>query len=208
LLLGIASASADASDPLAVAHGTSTSPCEYARSGAPLFDTVMPAGSPRARDADNSVASAAGEMGRWCAFDLWRFAPAAVYAPNDKRAEPVGTAGVPIAAAPIGVFKARAGTADSSAPQYRFNPTWALRSGVIVDSASTAALEPASADAPRHWVSAGLGFRPDDRWNIELGYAHVFNSDTRIDDFGSAGALVGRFTNGGNLLGVSGRVSF
>ncbi|HEX6832811.1 MAG TPA: outer membrane protein transport protein [Rudaea sp.] len=95
--------------------------------------------------------------------------------------------------------------------EYRFNPQWTLRGGLAVDGTPTheSTRDPRVPDAARRWVTVGLGYRPDDHWNVDLGYAHLFVNDAHVHDVSATGdALTGYFSNRGNLLGVSGQYKF
>ena len=95
--------------------------------------------------------------------------------------------------------------------EYRFAPEWTLRGGLAIDGTPTSALtrDPRVPDATRRWVTVGLGYRPNEHWNLDLGYAHLFVNDAHVQDVSPThDMLVGKFENKGNLLGVSAQYKF
>ena len=95
--------------------------------------------------------------------------------------------------------------------EYRFAPEWTLRGGLAVDGSPTSAAtrDPRVPDGTRRWVTVGLGYRPDDHWNVDLGYAHLFVNDAHVQNVSATGdVLSGAFESKGNLLGVAAQYKF
>jgi long-chain fatty acid transport protein len=65
---------------------------------------------------------------------------------------------------------------------YQLNDTWKLRGGLafdetqVPDSTRTARLP----DTDRKWVAIGAHWAPSSSWLIDVGYAHLFSSDTPV----------------------------
>ena len=95
--------------------------------------------------------------------------------------------------------------------EYKFDPAWTLRGGLAIDGTPTSAStrDPRVPDATRRWATIGLGYKPDQHWNFDVGYAHLFVNDAHIQDVSATGdALTGYFANKGNLLGASAQYKF
>ncbi len=87
--------------------------------------------------------------------------------------------------------------------EYRLGSDWALHAGMIGGEAR-------GAGGTRRWPGAGVGFRPNENWNVEFGYVHPYSGDMRggIELPAAAGSLPGKPAQVGHLLGVSGRLRF
>jgi long-chain fatty acid transport protein len=77
------------------------------------------------------------------------------------------------------------------AATYQVNDQWKVRGGVAYDetnvpnSTRTARLP----DTPRTWVAIGAQWKPSDSWVVDVGYAHLFAKDARMNqDDGSVPA--------------------
>ena len=95
--------------------------------------------------------------------------------------------------------------------EYRFAPEWTLRGGLAIDGTPTSAAtrDPRVPDATRRWATVGLGYRPNEHWNIDAGYAHLFVNDAHVQDVSPThDVLIGAFANKGILLGVSAQYKF
>jgi len=69
--------------------------------------------------------------------------------------------------------------------RYAPNRIWTLRLGTAYDeSAVPGATErtPRIPDADRIWLAAGVGVRPTERLQLDLGYAHIFSPSASIDN--------------------------
>ncbi|HEX4479846.1 MAG TPA: outer membrane protein transport protein [Rudaea sp.] len=95
--------------------------------------------------------------------------------------------------------------------EYHFDPAWTVRGGLAIDGSPTSAdtRDPRVPDATRRWVTAGLGYKPNNNWNFDLGYAHLFVNDAHVQDVSATGdELVGYFENKGNLFAASAQYKF
>lgn len=95
--------------------------------------------------------------------------------------------------------------------EYKFDPAWTLRGGLAIDGTPTSAStrDPRVPDATRRWVTVGLGYKPDQHWNVDFGYAHLFVNDAHVQDVSATGdVLAGYFANKGNLFGASAQYKF
>jgi len=67
---------------------------------------------------------------------------------------------------------------------YLPNSKWLLRAGIAYDTAAVADAEhrtPRIPDADRFWTAIGMGYKVSQAVSFDLGYAHLFISDSRID---------------------------
>jgi long-chain fatty acid transport protein len=95
--------------------------------------------------------------------------------------------------------------------EYKLDRAWTLRGGLAIDGTPTSATtrDPRVPDATRRWVTVGLGYKPNDNWNFDVGYAHLFVNDAHVQDVSATGdSLVGYFDNSGNLLAASAQYKF
>ncbi|MCE5233136.1 MAG: outer membrane protein transport protein [Mizugakiibacter sp.] len=95
--------------------------------------------------------------------------------------------------------------------EYAFSDQLSFRAGVAYDKTPTqdATRDPRVPDNTRKWVSVGLGYKPTDKVEFNVGYSHLFVTDAKIDDMSPTGDhLVGKFSDTGDLFGVSGRFMF
>jgi long-chain fatty acid transport protein len=64
-------------------------------------------------------------------------------------------------------------------------PLWTLRLGVAYDEStipSATLRTPRIPDADRIWLAAGIGFRPFERVQFDVGYAHLFSPSVGVDN--------------------------
>ncbi|GAP65326.1 Long-chain fatty acid transport protein [Mizugakiibacter sediminis] len=95
--------------------------------------------------------------------------------------------------------------------EYALSDQLSLRAGVAYDKTPTrdATRDPRVPDNTRKWLSLGLGYKPTANTEFNLGYSHLFVSDASINDTSPTGDhLVGKFSDKGDLFGVSGRFVF
>ncbi len=87
--------------------------------------------------------------------------------------------------------------------QYQPNAAWTFRGGVAFDDSPVPSDElrtPRIPDADRKWVALGFSYHPNDRLSVDVGYAHLFVEDVRLDntlpiaDLGGGNALLDRLT--------------
>jgi long-chain fatty acid transport protein len=94
---------------------------------------------------------------------------------------------------------------------YRLNDQWTLRAGVAYDETPTndTNRDPRIPDGDRRWLSFGVGYKASETMRFDLGYAHLFVSDGRINDTTATfDHLAGSFESYGNLLALSGQMLF
>jgi long-chain fatty acid transport protein len=95
---------------------------------------------------------------------------------------------------------------------YQLNDPWKLRAGVaydgtnVPDSTRTARLP----DSPRTWLAIGAQWKPADPWVIDMGYAHLFADDARLNqndgNAAARGFLIGKQQSDINI--VSAQVAY
>ncbi len=81
---------------------------------------------------------------------------------------------------------------------YKPNNKWIYRGGLALDETPIRSPETTSARIPgndRTWLSLGLGYAPAASWSFDVGYSHLFLSDTQINNTGST-------TSGATLIGT------
>ncbi|MEI9887129.1 MAG: outer membrane protein transport protein [Rhizomicrobium sp.] len=66
---------------------------------------------------------------------------------------------------------------------YRYDDRWTLRAGTAFDAAAAPpqTLEPRIPDADRYWLSAGVGYRWNDRADVNFAVSHLFTPRSFID---------------------------
>ncbi|HET7592723.1 MAG TPA: outer membrane protein transport protein [Rhodanobacteraceae bacterium] len=94
---------------------------------------------------------------------------------------------------------------------YQVSDRWTWRAGVAYDQTPTrdASRDPRIPDAARKWISLGATYSPSAQVEFNVGYTHLFVSDSSVDDISATGDhLVGSFENSGNLFGISMQYKF
>lgn len=105
---------------------------------------------------------------------------------------------------------------------YHQNDQWTLRMGVAYDRSPVEAADrsPRVPDQHRKWVAVGAQYRVSKQLAVDVGYAHLFVSDSGVNLCNAAQAaanaaacagknnLVGRFANKVNILSAQARYSF
>ncbi len=84
---------------------------------------------------------------------------------------------------------------------YLPDPKWAVRAGVAYDTSAVADAQhrtPRIPDSDRIWTAVGLGYKVSQAVSFDLGYAHLFVNDSRIDQTPTGenavrGGLVGKY---------------
>ncbi len=77
--------------------------------------------------------------------------------------------------------------------EYRPNKQWVWRAGVALDQApvpNPQSRTPRIPDNDRLWLAAGFGYQWSERLGIDVGFAHLFVPDPRIDRVDSLGVAV------------------
>jgi long-chain fatty acid transport protein len=95
---------------------------------------------------------------------------------------------------------------------YKMSPQTKLRFGLAFDETPTndtfrTARLP---DEDRTWVALGVQYRPSKTSIVDVGYAHEFIKDAKINNTvtGVPGALIGRFENKADILSIQYSMSF
>lgn len=87
---------------------------------------------------------------------------------------------------------------------YRYSDALTFRAGVAYDETPVPSAKlrtPRIPDNSRRWITLGASYRPSETFSFDIAYAHIFVSDTRINDTevttgGLAGAPVGSTLDG------------
>ena len=92
---------------------------------------------------------------------------------------------------------------------------WIYRGGLAFDETPIRSPETTSARIPgndRTWLSLGLGYAPAASWSFDVGYSHLFISDTDINNTGAASAsnttLTGSYEASVDILSAQVNVNF
>ncbi len=105
---------------------------------------------------------------------------------------------------------------------YHHNDMWTLRFGVAYDQTPVESADrtPRVPDENRRWIAVGAQYRMSKQLAVDVGYAHLFVTDPRVNLCNAAQAaanpaacagknnLVGRYKNNVNILSVQARYSF
>lgn len=100
---------------------------------------------------------------------------------------------------------------------YNPNNKWAWRGGVAFDEAanrSSENLTPRVPDQDRTWLTLGFTYKSSDKLSFDVGYAHLFIKDAKINKSLSdpentlRGALVGKYELDVNILSAQARWAF
>jgi len=89
--------------------------------------------------------------------------------------------------------------------------TWTWRFGVAVDEAPQTDrqyVSPRIPDADRVWISTGFNYAFSRDASVDVGYAHLFIDDTRIDSVQQGNQLAGQFKASVDIFGVQGNWRF
>lgn len=97
---------------------------------------------------------------------------------------------------------------------YKPDNKWIYRGGLALDETPIRTPESTSARIPgndRKWISLGLGYAPAANWSFDVGYSHLFLSDTQINNTGSttSGAtLTGSYESSVDILSAQANFNF
>ena len=87
---------------------------------------------------------------------------------------------------------------------YLFNERWTMRTGVAYDQTPVYQTTDRTARLPdndRRWLSFGASYKASSGMSVDVGYAHLFMSNTPIDRTGALGdKLLGSFQNQVDIL--------
>ena len=97
-------------------------------------------------------------------------------------------------------------TRYSVGANYLFSERWTLRTGIAYDQTPIYQTTDRTARLPdndRRWLSFGASYKGSSGMSVDVGYAHLFMSNTPIDRTGSLGdKLLGSFQNQVDILGA------
>lgn len=97
---------------------------------------------------------------------------------------------------------------------YKPNDKWIYRGGLAFDETPIRSAEQTTARIPdndKTWLSLGLGYAPAASWSFDVGYSHLFMSDTPINNTGSttSGAtLTGSYESSVDILSAQANFNF
>ena len=97
--------------------------------------------------------------------------------------------------------------------EYPLNPVWLLRAGTAYDRSpiQDQYREPRLPDSDRTWLALGGRVQLNERWTLDVGYAHLWLKDasSELPATGAVpGALFGTYTSNTNIVGVQTSVRF
>ena len=103
----------------------------------------------------------------------------------------------------------------SAGVHYRPNNKWVYRGGLALDETPIKTPESTSARIPgndRTWLSFGFGYAPSSSWSLDVGYSHLFISDTDINNSPGASAsgatLTGTYESSVDILSAQANFNF
>lgn len=87
---------------------------------------------------------------------------------------------------------------------YKLNNQTKLRFGLAFDPTPTNDVDrtPRLPDQDRTWLAFGVQYKPSKQGVVEVGYAHEFVKDARVNNLTVGGRLVGTFKNKADILSV------
>jgi long-chain fatty acid transport protein len=93
--------------------------------------------------------------------------------------------------------------------------TWIYRGGLALDKSPIRSPETMSARIPgndRYWLSLGLGYVPASNWSFDVGYTHIFMSDSEINNNAGASSsnatLKGTYETSVDILSAQANFNF
>jgi long-chain fatty acid transport protein len=90
--------------------------------------------------------------------------------------------------------------------EYYVNNKLTLRAGVAVDGTPTSAAtrDPRVPDGTRRWITFGMGYKPTEKLDLNVGYAHLFVSTPHVNVLSPTNdRLMGSYSASANLLSMS-----
>lgn len=98
---------------------------------------------------------------------------------------------------------------------YHHTEKLVYRGGLAIDETPIRSAEQTSARIPgndRKWLSLGVGYAPSSSWSYDIGYSHLFISDTGINNVGGASAsnttLTGTYESSVDILSAQANFFF
>ncbi|MDG4866465.1 outer membrane protein transport protein [Guyparkeria sp. 1SP6A2] len=91
--------------------------------------------------------------------------------------------------------------------EWQFAPRWTLRAGAAYDPTPVPSAEFRTArlpDADRTWASMGLGYEISKQWSVDVGYTHIWMTDSTIDNVteSDSNTLSGQYQGKVDILGL------
>jgi len=86
---------------------------------------------------------------------------------------------------------------------YRVNGSWTLRGGVAHDETPIPDKQRRTPRIPgedRTWLSVGMGYRINQTFGVDVGYAHLIVDDPEIDHTSTGGSITGEYDADVNIL--------
>lgn len=103
----------------------------------------------------------------------------------------------------------------SAGLNYQYSDKIILRGGVALDQTPIKSAEQTSARIPgndRRWLSVGAGYSPSASWSFDVGYSHLFISDTDINNNAGASSsnatLKGSYESSVDILSAQANFNF
>lgn len=97
-------------------------------------------------------------------------------------------------------------TFASIGAEYKLSDTLTLRGGVAYDQTPTsdAHRDVRVPDVSRRWLSLGVGWKPSEKTEVNVGYTHLFTSEPSINATSATASIIkGRYDVSGDVLGAS-----
>jgi len=98
---------------------------------------------------------------------------------------------------------------------YKPDNTWIYRGGLALDKTPIRSPETMSSRIPgndRYWLSLGLGYVPASNWSFDVGYTHIFMSDSEINNNAGASSsnatLKGTYETSVDILSAQANFNF
>ncbi|GGA11391.1 outer membrane protein transport protein [Dyella caseinilytica] len=97
---------------------------------------------------------------------------------------------------------------------YKLNDQWILRAGIGYDETPTVLLsrDPRVPDGNRKLLGVGIGYKPTQHLSFDLGYQHLFVSNTPVNIVNQpilgGGSMDGYFADSGDVVSVTGTYHF
>ena len=98
---------------------------------------------------------------------------------------------------------------------YRHNPKLIYRAGLAYDETPIRSPEQTSARIPgndRTWLSLGAGYAPSAKWSFDVGYSHLFISDTEVNNNAGASSsnatLIGTYESTVDIFSAQANFNF
>ena len=95
---------------------------------------------------------------------------------------------------------------------YQHTDQLIYRAGLAYDQSPIRSVEQTSARIPgndRKWLSLGVGYAPSPSWSFDIGYSHLFLSDTQINSTNvTQETLTGSYESSVDILSAQANFNF